>query len=214
HVEDAAFDLPRVSGLQGRERPRREGDRAPREAVRDRPVQNHRADDRGGRGGPRETPRREQPAVHGAARDLRRAGRGRGAPPPSRLPGDRDLRALDRGDGGADHRHGRAPARAGVGPRRQCVTTRPPHPAPIRHVRRMVAPRRGQLVALLRAFCVGPVTGSDPARYAVGVRAAAEARARPVPLWRWAVWWVLLLIAGLLFYLLMASILLVPRAAR
>jgi hypothetical protein len=29
---------------------------------------------------------------------------------------------------------------------------------------------------------------------------AAAARARPVPLWRWALWWALLGIAGLLFY--------------
>ena len=33
---------------------------------------------------------------------------------------------------------------------------------------------------------------------------AAAARAKPVPLWRWAFWWVLLAIAGLLFYFLMA----------
>jgi hypothetical protein len=33
---------------------------------------------------------------------------------------------------------------------------------------------------------------------------AAEARARPVPLWRWALWWALLGIAGLLFYFLLA----------
>jgi hypothetical protein len=33
---------------------------------------------------------------------------------------------------------------------------------------------------------------------------AAAARARPVPLWRWALWWALLAIAGLLFYFLLA----------
>lgn len=33
---------------------------------------------------------------------------------------------------------------------------------------------------------------------------AAAARARPVPMWRWALWWALLAIAGLLFYFLLA----------
>jgi hypothetical protein len=33
---------------------------------------------------------------------------------------------------------------------------------------------------------------------------AAAARARPVPLWRWALWWTLLAIAGLLLYFLLA----------
>jgi hypothetical protein len=33
---------------------------------------------------------------------------------------------------------------------------------------------------------------------------AAAARARPVPLRRWALWWALLAIAGLLFYFLLA----------
>ena len=33
---------------------------------------------------------------------------------------------------------------------------------------------------------------------------AAAARARPVPLWRWALWWALLAIAGPLFYFLLA----------
>jgi hypothetical protein len=33
---------------------------------------------------------------------------------------------------------------------------------------------------------------------------AAAARARPVPRWRWALWWALLGIAGLLFYFLLA----------
>jgi hypothetical protein len=42
---------------------------------------------------------------------------------------------------------------------------------------------------------------------------AAAARARPVPLWRWGVWWVLLLVAGLLFYFLLAPIWLGLRAA-
>jgi hypothetical protein len=35
---------------------------------------------------------------------------------------------------------------------------------------------------------------------------AAAARARPVPLWRWALWWALLGIAGLLFYFLLAPL--------
>jgi hypothetical protein len=35
---------------------------------------------------------------------------------------------------------------------------------------------------------------------------AAAARAKPIPLWRWAFWWVLLLVAGLLFYFLLAPI--------
>jgi hypothetical protein len=35
---------------------------------------------------------------------------------------------------------------------------------------------------------------------------AAEARAKSVPRWRWAVWWVLLGIAGLLFYFLLAPL--------
>jgi hypothetical protein len=43
--------------------------------------------------------------------------------------------------------------------------------------------------------------------------AAEAARARPVPVWRWALWWFLLLIAGLLFYFLMAPIWLGLRAA-
>jgi len=33
---------------------------------------------------------------------------------------------------------------------------------------------------------------------------AAEARAKPVPLWRWALWWSLLVVAGVLFYFLLA----------
>ena len=43
--------------------------------------------------------------------------------------------------------------------------------------------------------------------------AAEAARATPVPRWRWAVWWVLLLVAGLLFYFLLAPIWLGLRAA-
>jgi hypothetical protein len=42
---------------------------------------------------------------------------------------------------------------------------------------------------------------------------AAAARAKPVPLWRWALWCVLLLIAGLLFYFLLAPIWLGLRGA-
>jgi hypothetical protein len=41
---------------------------------------------------------------------------------------------------------------------------------------------------------------------------AAAARAKPVPLWRWAVWWALLGIAGLLFYFLLAPVWLSLRA--
>ena len=42
--------------------------------------------------------------------------------------------------------------------------------------------------------------------------AAAAARAKPVPLWRWAIWWALLGIAGLLFYFLLAPLWLGLRA--
>ena len=35
---------------------------------------------------------------------------------------------------------------------------------------------------------------------------AAAARARPVPLWRWAVWWALLGVASLLFYFVLAPL--------
>lgn len=35
---------------------------------------------------------------------------------------------------------------------------------------------------------------------------AAEARAKPVPIWRWALWWALLAIAGVLFYFLLAPV--------
>ena len=41
---------------------------------------------------------------------------------------------------------------------------------------------------------------------------AAEARAKPVPLWRWAVWWALLGVAGLVFYFLLAPVWLGLRA--
>jgi hypothetical protein len=40
---------------------------------------------------------------------------------------------------------------------------------------------------------------------------AAAARAKPVPLWRWAFWWVLLLVAGLLFYFVLAPVWLTLR---
>jgi hypothetical protein len=43
--------------------------------------------------------------------------------------------------------------------------------------------------------------------------AAEAARARPVPRWRWTLWLFLLLVAGLLFYFLMAPIWLGLRAA-
>ena len=35
---------------------------------------------------------------------------------------------------------------------------------------------------------------------------AAEARARPIPLWRWGLWWSLLFLAGLIFYFLLAPL--------
>ena len=41
--------------------------------------------------------------------------------------------------------------------------------------------------------------------------AAAAARARPVPLWRWGLWWALLFVAGLLFYFLLAPLWLTLR---
>ncbi|HEY8192529.1 MAG TPA: hypothetical protein VIF36_01270 [Gaiellaceae bacterium] len=43
-------------------------------------------------------------------------------------------------------------------------------------------------------------------------QSAAAARAKPVPLWRWALWWALLLVAGLLFYFLLAPVWLSLRA--
>jgi hypothetical protein len=43
--------------------------------------------------------------------------------------------------------------------------------------------------------------------------AAEAARAKPVPLWRWGAWWALLLLAGLIFYFLLAPIWLGLRAA-
>ena len=42
---------------------------------------------------------------------------------------------------------------------------------------------------------------------------AAEARAQPVPLWRWAFWALLLVIADILFYVLMSPIWMGLRAA-
>ena len=42
--------------------------------------------------------------------------------------------------------------------------------------------------------------------------AAAAARAKPIPLWRWALWWALLLVAGLLLYFLLAPVWLSLRA--
>jgi hypothetical protein len=60
---------------------------------------------------------------------------------------------------------------------------------------------------------VGPSEGQTPSPVRDNSSTAAEARARPVPLWRWALWWVLLLIAGVLFYFVMAPIWLGLRAA-
>jgi hypothetical protein len=37
-------------------------------------------------------------------------------------------------------------------------------------------------------------------------QSAAAARAKPIPIWRWALWWSLLAIAGLLFYFLLAPL--------
>jgi hypothetical protein len=42
---------------------------------------------------------------------------------------------------------------------------------------------------------------------------AEAARATPIPAWRWAVWWVLVLVAGLVFYFLLAPIWLGLRGA-
>lgn len=41
---------------------------------------------------------------------------------------------------------------------------------------------------------------------------AEAARAKPVPRWRWALWWSLLAIAGVLFYFLLAPVWLTLRA--
>src|SRR4029453_19574716 len=97
----------------------------------------------------------EQSALRGAGRDLRRARGGREAPPEARLPCDRDLGAVDRGDGGQDHRARRAPP---------CSRDR--------------------------------VRFMNPAAEAAG--------AKPVPRWRWGVWWGLLLVPAPLFSLLLA----------
>lgn len=35
---------------------------------------------------------------------------------------------------------------------------------------------------------------------------AAEARGRPIPLWRWGLWWALLFLSGLIFYFLLAPL--------
>jgi hypothetical protein len=37
-------------------------------------------------------------------------------------------------------------------------------------------------------------------------QSAEAARAKPIPLWRWALWWALLAVAGLLFYFLLAPL--------
>ena len=36
--------------------------------------------------------------------------------------------------------------------------------------------------------------------------AAEAARAKPIPLWRWALWWALLAVAGVLFYFVLAPV--------
>ena len=104
HVEDAALDVPRLPRLQDRERPDREGDRAAARALRGRPGEGRRPDDRRER---LQEIRRQRAArlggeparLRGAGRDLRGARAGRGDPPAAGLPRDRDLRAVDRGDG-------------------------------------------------------------------------------------------------------------------
>src|SRR5436190_16852145 len=159
HLEDPALDLPRLPRLQGRERPRCEGDRAADRAVRDRPGQSRRRHDRPGPAR-RDTARaragdgraRPQPAVRRAGRDLRGARAGEEASPPPPLSGDRHLRAVDRGDGA-------------------------PHPP-----RRRGACRRGE-------------------------RAGRAVTAKPrIPLWRWAIWWLALLIGDFLFYVLLTPL--------
>src|SRR5262249_11774635 len=105
-VEDAALDVPRLSRVEGRERADREGDRAARRALRGRRREDRRADDR--RAPPRRDPHGARPAdgrrppLCEPAGDLRRARVRRRDPPPARMPGDRRLRALDRGDRPAD----------------------------------------------------------------------------------------------------------------
>jgi hypothetical protein len=55
---------------------------------------------------------------------------------------------------------------------------------------------------------------SEVQRAPSGVNPSAEAaRARVIPLWRWVLWYSLLLVAGLLFYFLMAPIWLGLRGA-
>src|SRR4029453_1105694 len=68
-LEDAALDLPRLPRVQGGERTGREGHRAAGGAVRDRPVEDRRADDRRGAAG-------RDPLRSGHA-----AGGGQSAPP-------------------------------------------------------------------------------------------------------------------------------------
>ena len=43
-------------------------------------------------------------------------------------------------------------------------------------------------------------------------QSAAASRAKPIPLWRWGLWWALLFVAGLLFYFLLAPLWLSLRA--
>jgi hypothetical protein len=62
-------------------------------------------------------------------------------------------------------------------------------------------------------LATGTVPMTEVQRSAVGDPAAAAARATPIPLWRWGVWGVLLLAAGLLFYFLLAPIWLGLRGA-
>src|SRR5262249_37687647 len=104
HVEDPALDLPRLPRPQGRERAGREGHRAAVRPVRDRPAQGGRPHDRPEPArrdppGARARDGRPESQLRGAHGDLRRARAGCQAAPAPRLPGDRHLRALDRGDG-------------------------------------------------------------------------------------------------------------------
>ena len=130
HVEDAALDLPRLPRPEGGERADREGDQAAAGAVRDRPAQDRRPDDRRRAAG--RDPRGacawhggQEPPVRGDARDLRRAGGGGGGAPPARLPGDRGDRPLDRGDGAPCRPARRPPPARGAVPPEQ---PKPPVP--------------------------------------------------------------------------------------
>ena len=110
-VEDAALDLSRLPRVEGDERPAREGDRATAELFEIDPsrivgltIEAHRLAEI----------RSERIVLMGGDRALRRPERGlrgprarRCRPQTDRLPGDRRLRALDRGDRPPDRARGR-----------------------------------------------------------------------------------------------------------